>query len=321
MEEIYKEYSNYDFSTSEQYKDFKEKFPPEPNESQDNHKKRFYKSYINHDFDVNYKPKNNNTSTRASQNTNNSNNNNNTNRVNSQRPISQIKIPPILELIDYLLILLVIFPFIIFKLKYCVRLSFLYFIYRLYFAAGLPHFNLNYLTIIIHNTNFHYLVLCFVMWIMKKYRILIIMPIIIYISIYLIKGLNKYYPNKYFNIVINNDKSLNIFILVLEIFNSFFNILKYVLGYEKHFFKSIVFIAAYIQYLKFRYYGSEDMRNVMNKIWDYIERVKNDNNRNDFLRKVADIILKVCHFINGIGANGNFNFAFVNGSIMFCNIF
>ena len=54
MRDKYNEYLNYDFDNSEEYKDFIDKFPKEINESNEDYKKRFYKSYICHDFDINY---------------------------------------------------------------------------------------------------------------------------------------------------------------------------------------------------------------------------------------------------------------------------
>ena len=53
MEEKYNQYLQYDFNNSEEYKDFIEKFPLEPNESIEEHHKRFYKSHICRDFDSN----------------------------------------------------------------------------------------------------------------------------------------------------------------------------------------------------------------------------------------------------------------------------
>ena len=56
MEEIYKQYLQYDFNNSDEYKEFKDKFPLDQNETIEDHHKRFYKSHICREFDVNYKP-------------------------------------------------------------------------------------------------------------------------------------------------------------------------------------------------------------------------------------------------------------------------
>ena len=46
MEEIYKQYLQYDFNNSDEYKEFKDKFPLDQNETIEDHHKRFYKSHI-----------------------------------------------------------------------------------------------------------------------------------------------------------------------------------------------------------------------------------------------------------------------------------
>ena len=130
MEEIYNQYLQYDFQNSEEFKDFKEKFPLEPNETIEDHQKRFYKSYICHDFDINYRPP-------QPRNINNNQRRNNSNRANNisqrnsnNRPHS----PPLLEIIDYgnigfsLMTLLMSKKFYLFELI-------IYFMYRLYFAT------------------------------------------------------------------------------------------------------------------------------------------------------------------------------------------
>ena len=94
MEEIYKNYLQYDFDNSEEFKDFKEKFPLEPNETIEDHKKRFYKSHICRDFDVNYRPQ-------ASNINNNNSNNRRNNTHNNQRNNNLSNIPPLFEVIDF----------------------------------------------------------------------------------------------------------------------------------------------------------------------------------------------------------------------------
>ena len=179
MEEIYNQYLQYDFQNSEEFKDFKEKFPLEPNETIEDHQKRFYKSYICHDFDINYRPP-------QPRNINNNQRRNNSNRANNisqrnsnNRPHS----PPLLEIIDYgnigfsLMTLLMSKKFYLFELI-------IYFMYRLYFATGWPRFNLEYLKTIVHNNNFNYFILSLVLWITQTYNILVILPMTINTSLY-----------------------------------------------------------------------------------------------------------------------------------------
>jgi len=55
MEEIYKNYLQYDFDNSEEFKDFKEKFPLEPNETIEDHKKSLSNDFIFSDYPNNEK--------------------------------------------------------------------------------------------------------------------------------------------------------------------------------------------------------------------------------------------------------------------------
>ena len=147
MEEIYNQYLQYDFNNSEEFKDFKEKFPLEPNETIEEHKKRFYKSYICRDFDINYRPP-------QPRNINNNQRNNIPNRVNNNRINNNIShSPPLLEIVDLGMIGLSLIT-LLFSIKSYLFELIIYFLYRLYFAIGWPRFNLDYLTTIVHNNNF-----------------------------------------------------------------------------------------------------------------------------------------------------------------------
>ena len=93
MEEIYKQFLQYDFNNSDQYKEFKDKFPLEHNETIEDHHKRFYKSHICREFDINYKPP---------QSSNTNNHNSNARNSNAQRNHSPTtNKPPLLEIIDF----------------------------------------------------------------------------------------------------------------------------------------------------------------------------------------------------------------------------
>ena len=196
----YMEYLNYDFNNSEQFKDFQDKFPKEESESIDNYKKRFYKSYICHDFDINYSPPQ---STFP-------NINHRRNQINNT--------PPILEIID-LGIIGFSFLTLPFSYKYYSLIMIVYFMYRLVSVTGRPRFNLDFLKIIIHNNNFNLFILNFILWITNTKNIFILIPIIIHTGMYLIKTMNKYTQKNYLDPIVNIHIKIKDFYQYLEIFN------------------------------------------------------------------------------------------------------
>ena len=308
MEEIYNQYLQYDFQNSEEFKDFKEKFPLEPNETIEDHQKRFYKSYICHDFDINYRPP-------QPRNINNNQRRNNSNRANNisqrnsnNRPHS----PPLLEIIDYgnigfsLMTLLMSKKFYLFELI-------IYFMYRLYFATGWPRFNLEYLKTIVHNNNFNYFILSLVLWITQTYNILVILPMTINTSLYLIRGLNKYF--KYFLLekLIGYDIYINDFSIYLEIYNILSTIIGLFLGYNRFY-----FILVYLQYIKFRYYASNEISEKINELRVGLEMMRTNSNI-PILRGIASLIQKIGNAISSSFVGGNV--VMINGGIVACNIF
>ncbi len=57
MEQKYKDFLNYDFTANEQYRPYMDSlYPPPPLTKIPHYKKKFYKQYVDHDFDVNYDP-------------------------------------------------------------------------------------------------------------------------------------------------------------------------------------------------------------------------------------------------------------------------
>ena len=293
MRDKYNEFLNYDFNNSEEYKDFNDKFPRENNESLENYKKRFYKSYICHDFDINYSPP-----------PPNSNINENRNRINNN--------PPMLEIIDLGIIGLsmITLPF---SLKYYSLIKMIYFLYRALLATGIPKFNLEYLKLIIHNNNFNLFILNFISWITNTKNFFIFIPIFAHNAIYFIKGLNKYTQKNYLDPIVNMSRQIKDAYQYLEIINIFFVLIGIIAGLNRFY-----FIFIYIQYIKFRYYASADIREKINNIRVQLE-IERTNSNNPFLRKMAEIIQK----IGNAFANGFFggNVVMFNGGFMACNIF
>lgn len=307
MEQIYQEYLSYNFDSSEEYKDFKEKFPLQSNETLEEHRKKFYKSYINHDFDLNFKPTENHN--------HNFNNNQNNNHNNTQSHRNNHSLPPTLECIDYSLIFFSVLTSIL-KVKNGLYILMIYFLYRIYFAAGFIRFNFEYLKNIIHNNNFGFLVLCLVMRLTKTYRLLIILPMLIHLIVYLINEVNKYFSNEILQKFIRKQKIFIEFALYLEITNSVLNFFRLIL-LKKGFF----FFLLYIQYLKFRFYASQEIGNLMTRMGNIIEDLKRSNN--SFVSGAATFLQKVIQIIGKVGPffGGGMNVAYVNGGVMFCNIF
>ena len=293
MRDKYNEYLNYDFDKSEEYKDFKDKFPKEMNEPLESYKKRFYKSYICHDFDINYSPPFSPTNV-----------NQRRNRINNS--------PPLLEIIDLgtIGLSILVLPF---SLKYYTLILFFYFIYRMILATGMPKFNLDYLKIIIHNNNFNLFISCFILWISKNKNIFLLIPILLHTGLYLIKGMNKYSQKNYLDPIINISNKIKDFYQYMEIFNILAVLIGIFLGYNRFY-----FIFIYIQYIKFRYYASTDIREKINNIRVQLEIVRTNSN-NPLLRKISEIAQK----IGNAFANGFFggNVVMYNGGFMACNIF
>ena len=306
MEEIYNQYLQYDFNNSEEFKDFKEKFPLEPNETIEEHKKRFYKSYICRDFDINYRPS-------QPRNINNNQRNNIPNRVNNNRINNNIShSPPLLELVDLGMIGLSLITLLFSINNYLFELI-IYFLYRLYFAIGWPRFNLDYLTTIVHNNNFNYFVLSVVSWITQTKNYLIILPMTISTSLYLIRGINKYIKHFILEKIINCTSYINSFVFYFEICNLISPIIGFILGMNRFY-----FILVYLQYIKFRYYASNEIREKINEMRVKLEIIRTNSN-NPILRGFANIIQKIGTALSNGFVGGNV--VMVNGGIMACNIF
>ena len=295
MDEIYKKFLEYNFDNSPEFKEFSEKFQKEENETTEDYRKRFYKSHICREFDVNYRPHQAN------------NQRNRTQRRNNPR-----NSPPLFEIIDYSIIVLSFMALLI-SIPGFLAFSFIYYIYRLYFSVGWIRFNTDYLQNVIHNNNFGLLVLSFMSLVTKTKNISIILPIISNQVLYIVSGVNKYWTCSFFEKIISNNSKINNLAEYLEIFNIISSIIGFFVGVNKFF-----FIFFYLQYLKFRYYASDEIRNKIQNLRIKMEEMKNNSN-NPILSSVMGVILKICEFFSK-GIIGGSNFVMVSGGVM-CNIF
>ena len=303
MKEKYDEYLKYDFNNSAEYKDFNDKFPKELNESLDDYKKRFYKSYICHDFDINYSP--------PLESNNNIHNNNNSyrNRRNNQINTN----PSTLEIIDLGIIGLSILCLPFSYQDYSFLLM-TYFIYRVLISTGVPRFNLDYLKVIIHNNNFNLFIFSFMLWITRTKNIFVFCPVLIHTALYFTKSINKYIRNNYLDPIVNLSTKIKDFYQYFEIFNLFSTIIGIFFGLNKFY-----FIFIYLQYIKFRYYASSDIREKINNIRVKLEYIRTNPNIPTIFRNLAEIAQKIgTAFANGFAGG---NFVMVNGAFIGCNIF
>ena len=311
MEEIYNQYLQYDFQNSEEFKDFKEKFPLEPNETIVDHQKRFYKSYICHNFDINYRPpQSGNINNNQRSNNQHKRNNNNHRNINNRT-----RSPPLLEIIDYGNIGLSLITLLVSKSFYLFELM-IYFMYRLYFSNGRPRFNLDYLKTIVHNNNFNYFILSLILWITSTNNILIILPMTLNTSLYLLNGLNKYFEHKILEIILSYNSNINNFIFYFEICNLISPIIGAFLGLNRFYFTLV-----YLQYIKFRFYANDEIRDKINIIRIKLE-VMRANSNNSIIRGFFSFIQKVGNALSGgfVGGVGG-NVVMASGNIAFCNIF
>ena len=308
MEELYNQYLQYDFNNSEEFKDFKEKFPLEPNETIEAHKKRFYKSHICKNFDINYRPSDSN-------NINNNNSNNHSNRSNENNLRNNNNIhhsPPLLEILDFGIIGLSIITIFLSKSYYLFELI-IYFLYRLSFSTVSPRFNLEYLKTIIHYNNFNYFVLSLVLWITQTYNIFIFLPMTISTLLYFIKGFNKYLKYYLFDMILRYNSYINNLIIYFEIFNLISSIFGFFFGLNRFY-----FILVYLQYIKFRYYASNEIREKISEIRIKLE-ITRSNSNNPAIKGFIGFIQKIGNALSNGFVGGNV--MVVNGGIIACNIF
>ncbi len=278
MEEIYKQFLQYDFNNSDEYKLFKDNFPLRQNETIEDHHKRFFKTCIYLDFDVNYKPPQ---SSITNNHTSHSRNNN-----NLRNNIPTTNKPPLLEIIDFGILGLSFLTLIVSLSNYLFILI-IYFTYRLCFSVGFPAFNLNYLKSIIHLNYFSYLILSLILWLTQTKNFLFIVPLFINTGFYLIKGINKYIKSNICRKIVSYNYRINDLSLYIEVCNLISPIIGLFLGTNRFY-----FILIYLQYMKFRYYASVEIKYIMLELRFEIEYM-GINPNNPLERCMASIIQKI----------------------------
>ena len=144
--------------------------------------------------------------------------------------------------------------------------------------------------------------------------IFLFIPILCHNCLYLIKGLNKYTQKNYLDPIVNSSTKIKDIYQYLEIFNIFAVLIGIFMGYNRFY-----FLFVYIQFIKFRYYASADIREKINNIRVQLEIARTSSNIH-FIRTIAEIAQKIGNaFANGFSGG---NFVMINGGgVMACNIF
>ena len=160
----------------------------------------------------------------------------------------------------------------------------IYFTYRLSFSVGIPAFNLNYLKSIIHHNYFSYLILSLILWLTQTQNFQFILPLFINTGFYLIKGINKYIKSNICSKIVSYNYRNYDLSLFIEVCNLISPIAGFFLGINRFY-----FIFIYLQYMKFRYYASVEIKNIMQELRFQIE-VMSTNPYNQLERDMASII-------------------------------
>ena len=152
------------------------------------------------------------------------------------------------------------------------------------------------------------------LWITRTKNIFVFCPVLIHTALYFIKSINKYIRNNYLDPIVNLSTKIKDIYQYFEIFNLFSTIIGIFFGLNKFY-----FIFIYLQYIKFRYYASSDIREKINNIRVKLEYIRTNPNIPTIFRNLAEIAQKIgTVFANGF-ARGNF--VMVNGAFIGCNIF
>ena len=298
MESKYMEFIRYDWDNSEEWKNYLENiFPPPPQSRILYYKKKFYKLKVDPNFDINYIPGNNNLNQR-----NNERNNNNNNYNNNNGDVIFICTDIILSVTSFLS----------FFIHYPTSIKLLlgYYIYNLIKNEGLPKLNQQYFNRVINNESFSCLILLILLCIDNSHNIFIGIPILFNTFFFICKESNALFHNFIFS------KILSFKDIILRYANFFeMNIFITIYGY---FFKknSFYFIFLYIQYIKFRFYVNQNIRDGHLTINNYLNRIKTSQRSPLILKH----IIQTCQNLGNLIFNLPSSIA-ANTNIAICNIF
>lgn len=274
MEEKYRQYLQYDWNNSEEWKlYFNNIFPVPPSSRVDYYKKKFYKLKIDPDFDITYSP--------------NSNNNPN--------PISTVN-PLIYGELGYLSLIVLI---MVFSTYNSLKISFPYLIYKIYKEIGSIQFTVSFLQSLLTNEYFHSFVYNVIFVFEGINSIILSAPFAVLFFVDICTCLKEIYQHNDFliqivrsrNIIIENKSLLEIAEIVMIIIgvviktNSFF------------------FILIYIQYLKFKYSVSTPMINSFRYLNQKSNEIISHPNTPEIVKTIIKGVTKIASFFNSTGQN------------------
>ena len=270
MEDKYRQYLQYDWNNSEEWKlYFNNLFPVPPSSRIDYYKKKFYKLKIDPDFDINYYP-----------------NVNHNQRVN----------PVIYGELGYLSLIVLT---MIFSTYNSLKIAFPYFVYRIYKDIGSVQFTVPFLQNLLINEYFHTFVYNVIFVFEGINSIILSSPFAVLYFVDISACLKEIYPSNEFlikitrnrNKIIENKSLLEIAEIILIIIgvviktNSFF------------------FILIYIQYIKFKNSVSTPMSNSFRYLKQKADEINSNQNTPDVVKTIIGGIIKISSFFNSTGQN------------------
>ena len=321
MESKYMEFIRYNWENSVEWKNYLENiFPPPPQNRILHYKKKFYKLKVDSNFDINYIPgnghlnnndnedlnqrNNQNNNQRNNHRNNNNNRNNYRNNNNNNNNYNDVFI-----YIDFLLSFISFLSFYI-HFSTSIKLLLVFYFHNLIKNEGQPKFDQQYFNKIINNESLSYLILLILLLIDNSHNSFIIIPILINNLFWIFYDFNSFFPN----IFISKILSFKDFILKLGNFIEM-NIFSVIFGY---FFKknSFYFIFLYIQYIKFRFYVNQNMRDGILNINNYLNRIKTSQTSPLILKHIIQTTQNLGNLIFNLPSN-----VAANTNIAICNIF
>ena len=305
------EFIRYNWENSVEWKNYLENiFPPPPQNRILHYKKKFYKLKVDSNFDINYIPGNEHLNNNDNEDLNQRNNHrNNNNNGNNYRNNNNNNYNDILIYTDFLLSFISFLSFYI-HFSTSIKLLLVFYFHNLIKNEGQPKFNQQYFNKIINNESLSYLILLILLLIDNSHNSFIIIPILINNLFWIFYDFNSFFPN----IFISKILSFKDFILKLGNFIEM-NIFSVIFGY---FFKknSFYFIFLYIQYIKFRFYVNQNMRDGILNINNYLNRIKASQTSPLILKHIIQTTQNLGNLIFNLPSN-----VAANTNIAICNIF
>lgn len=289
MEEKYKKFQEFNWTNSKEWQSYLEYdlYPRPPLNKIEHFKKKFYRSKIDPDFDINYVPQ--------------SNTNNNTNSNYTYRQQNPYMNPPTglsqnmnqilqkLEILFWLLFLLSSF------MGFSLKLSALALLIRTFRRVGVPKFNMEFAQHIFLDEHFQIL-LYNLLFMIDRLNIFVLIPLFMtcfmhfaeFLKLNNINILRSYYE-KFYNkrveiATMRSNMEIAIgFLLVIGIFFNLNNLLTPIF---------------YWQFLRFKYIVNQDTKNSFSLVNGYVERFKN---RNETPRLIKIALDKIQQFASYLG--------------------